>query len=1122
MRKYGRITRLIIMFLLCLLFIVPAVHGATGSIRAKIVLPGDPGSSGTLSIGVQKSDVRWPRDGGDGGGGDGGGGGSDGGGGGDGGYYYQPWDPIPPVTIGEDRILKLENLTDGLYNLILQYGRASNDEYQLALKNIRVVEGQVTDLKDLLMKKGGTIYGSIGYAGRSDFPTATVHVVGFSGTNSAALPVWLNSRTITATDLAGVFTLTNLPAGTYTLAITPGGDAAATHAREIIANVRVEADLSTNATPFGPIELVSTVGRLTGSVVLSDRPDGPSDGTFVRATSSDGRFRSYVQVTDAGGYYDFGTIPVGSYHLYIQHAGYKVSESDVALSSAGSNQGEIWLRKGTRKICGRISLAGAGWAGGDVTGDGQVGVADAVLALRTASGSQTAPAVGGDANGDGRIGVSEALFAMQTAATLRQQPVLSLAGTLVMIPGTSLMAATDSSGDFTIEGVPEKSPNNWTYDLFITRDGYQALRREGIVAQETCTSGSLPVTLSPHETTTVGGQVVYKGSIMGRAWLKNSADDYRNIDVAIENTGLVAKPNANGNFIFTDMPPGTYTLNFTNAGYKTVVEAGVLVVPNLTTETRNVLLIPRNGTIRGQIKLEGATDWSGIPIRVEPVEAQVASYQTDLNGYFSIPVPENYSVPTNTKCVLNSTTGACTTQASYTVVAGGGVWAHSDYQSYTFTNVNVPAGETVDLGSVEMKKPPAPPSGVAAAQADGASVTVSWTASPSTDVVGYNVYYGTGSGAINQKANAALISAQTGGKWQYAVTGIEKGIPYYFAVLAVDGDDLESTMAPADGGRSLSLIPDGTKVSQVTCINCSFESAYLTDIVLVGDGSRGYVSSPTSASIYQVDFSAGTADEANKIYMGANADLRALAFNPVRNELYVVNGVWGGATLRTVDTLTNTLKTNGVSIGAAPRNVIVSPDGTTIYVCSAYSGQNRITVIDAATSAVAATIPLGNIDPYGMAIARNKLYVVGTTDGWVYVIDLDSASPNYRKVIKNINAGVGAYDAVARTDGAYVYISLDKTEGAVAVIDTASDQLAGSPITVGRNPMGMAVSGNILYVVNYLDPSNQISMINTATNTKLETGAISSGGTNPKALAVSPDGNKLYVAHEGKVAIVSY
>ena len=38
---------------------------------------------------------------------------------------------------------------------------------------------------------------------------------------------------------------------------------------------------------------------------------------------------------------------------------------------------------------------------------------------------------------------------------------------------------------------------------------------------------------------------------------------------------------------------------------------------------------------------------------------------------------------------------------------------------------------------------------------------------------------------------------------------------------------------------------------------------------------------------------------------------------------------------------------------------------------------------------------------------------------------------------------------------------------------------------------------------------------------KLETGAIALGGPNPKALAVSPDGNNIYVVHERKVTILS-
>jgi YVTN family beta-propeller protein len=1149
MWKYGWKTALALFLLFLLPFFNPTAEGGTGSIRAKIVLPGDTGAAGAaipLSIRIQPMGIG-PLEGGDGGGGDGGGGdGGDGGGGGDGGYWIDPYAPIASVKILEDRILNLENLNEGLKNLIIKYekemrdqfgnlildefGNVKKEEFDLALKNIRVVEGQVTDLKNLLLKKGGTITGSIKYAGRNDFPTATVHVVGFAGTSISVLPPWFNDRTITATDQAGNFMLTNLPEGTYTLAITPGGDAAATHAREIITNVRVvSGQLSpTSATPFGPFELTSTMGALSGRVRLLDRLSGPYDGTLVRATSTDGRFRSYIQATDANGYYDFGQIPIGSYHLYIQHSGYAVSEGDITLTSAGLVPPPTWLESGTKKICGNVGLPDGGQRG-DVNNDKKIGIADAVLALQTTTHlNAIAPSLWGEVNGDGKIGLAEAVYALQVASELRMPSGSALSGTLVMIPGTSLMAATDAAGNFTIEKIPEKAPGNWTYDLFISRNGYQALRQEGVLAQDTCNYSSLSLTLPPHETVIVEGKVVPKGSIMGRAWLKKSTDDYRGIDVAIENTGFVTKPNISGNFIFTDVPPGSYTLNYTNAGYKTVAEAGVLVAPDLTTETRNIVLIPRNGTIKGQVRLEGSSTCGGINIRVEPSEAQISVSPTDASCNFSISVPENFNVLTNAKCVLNNATGACTSSPSYTVVAGDKALEELGYITHPFPDVNVPAGETVDLGVIEIKKPPAPPSGVAAVQKDGSSITVSWTASSSTDVAGYNVYYGTRSDQIDQKANDNLIATQSGGKWQFTVTGIEKGIPYFFAVQAVDGDSLAGKTAPADGSCTWTLVPDGAKISQLITSGINFSNGSLTDIALVGDGSKSYVSDGIRTNVYLVDFNAVLptphADATNQISLGTGAQPVALAYNPFRNELYVVNAA-GAGSLRIIDPLTNTLQTIIIPTGAFPRNVIISPDGAMIYVCNKYSdsGQSRVTVIDAATSSVTATIPLGDIDPYGMTIARNKLYVADTAQGWIYVIDLDSASPNYRTVIKSVNAGVGAYDAIARPDGAFVYVSLNRQpNSSVAVIDTAADQLMGNPIPVGNNPMGMAVSGNILYVTNYWDPSNQISMINTVTNTKLETGAIASGGTNPKALAVSPDGNKLYVVHEGSVTIVSY
>ena len=1129
MIKPRKVAVVSVIILLLSIFLLPVTYAwsagtGKGSITGMVYIPSDSQYRGTLEVKAVPLG-RTALDGGGGGGGDGGGGG----GGGDGGYY----DPgtvnfLSPFVIQDNRIVNLENVTAGLYNLILEYGNQGEEKYQLSLKNIRVVENQITDLKNLMLKKGGSITGQIRYSGIEGCPTktATVHVVGFTGNNYQDASPLLKDKAITATDLGCNFTLTGLPEGTYTIAITPSD---ATFAREVITNIRVESGKTTGATPFGPMELTSTIGPLKGKVTLIDKiSTGPHSGTYVRATSTGGRYRSYLQMTTDTGAFDFGFIPRGVYALFVQHPGYKVSESEVEVKDTTTSQ-TIYLENGLRKICGRATLSGAEGNRGDVNGDLQVNLADAIVALQISIGMKPAVTLStaSDINADGKIGLAEALHALQAVAGLRHLSS-TLAGTLVSVPGTSLIAVTDAGGNFAVENVPDRGANDWLYDIFVMRDGYQAVR-QAVQATTDCNYGNLPIELARNTTVVVGGQVVPTGSITGRAWLKNDPDP-STIDIAIDGTSLTSKPNGSGNYVLNQVPPGNYRLRYSSTNYKTVVEAGVQVVADRSIEVRNVVLVRRNGTIKGRVTLKGASSVEGVDIAVLPIAAQVGTYPTDSQGNFSIPVPENFNPITNEQCVPNiADKGQCTATKAYSLTI-----TKPGYNTLMVSAINVPAGEatdyavdlttgvkTVDLNTLQLLTPPLPPSGVSAVQKDGSSVTVSWTASPSADVAGYNVYYGTASDQITTKANTSLIATQTGGKWQFTVTGLEKGILYYFVAQAGDRDNLTSAKAPGDGSCTGILVPQGANIPEVLCANCSFGGAILSDIALIGDGSKGYVSSAASTSVYLIDFSTGIANESDKIVIGTSAQPRALAYNPFRNELYVVNATIG-APLRTIDTTTNTLKTGSIAVGAAPKNVIVSPDGATIYVCSSYSGQNRVTVIDAATGATN-TIPfLDDIDPYGMAIAANKLYVVGQSSGRVYVIDLNSASPNYRTVIKNINAGGGAYETIARPDGAFIYVSLnDNIGGAIAVIDTATDQLVGNPIPVGMNPQGMAVSGNILYVTNYYG-TNHISMINTATNTKLETGTIASGGTGPITLAVSPDGNKLYVVHGGSVTIVSY
>lgn len=76
--------------------------------------------------------------------------------------------------------------------------------------------------------------------------------------------------------------------------------------------------------------------------------------------------------------------------------------------------------------------------------------------------------------------------------------------------------------------------------------------------------------------------------------------------------------------------------------------------------------------------------------------------------------------------------------------------------------------------------------GVGAAS-NGHSVDLSWNASTSRDVIGYNIYRGTKSGGPYRKINSVLDAATV-----YTDTSIRNGTTYYYVTTAVDSNNEES------------------------------------------------------------------------------------------------------------------------------------------------------------------------------------------------------------------------------------------------------------------------------------------------------------------------------------------
>ncbi len=224
---------------------------------------------------------------------------------------------------------------------------------------------------------------------------------------------------------------------------------------------------------------------------------------------------------------------------------------------------------------------------------------------------------------------------------------------------------------------------------------------------------------------------------------------------------------------------------------------------------------------------------------------------------------------------------------------------------------------------------------------------------------------------------------------------------------------------------------------------------------------------------------------------------------------YVAN--FGSNTVSVIDTATNAV-TATIPVGYEPFGVAVSPDGSRVYVANSCLypicpiNNDTVSVIDTASDTVTATITVG-ANPFGVAVSPDgsRVYVTNLGSDTVSVIGTASDT-----VTATISVGVGPRGVAVSPDGSHVYVA-NYGGNTVSVIDTATNQVTAT-IGVGNSPFGVAVSpdGSRVYVAN--DGSNTVSVIDTATNQV--TGSAIPVEYEPLGVAVSPDGSSVYVANQ--------
>ncbi len=247
--------------------------------------------------------------------------------------------------------------------------------------------------------------------------------------------------------------------------------------------------------------------------------------------------------------------------------------------------------------------------------------------------------------------------------------------------------------------------------------------------------------------------------------------------------------------------------------------------------------------------------------------------------------------------------------------------------------------------------------------------------------------------------------------------------------------------------------------------------------------------------------------------LSANGDLASLmsALNPTGTMVDVV----GGGTLTVNGSIVN-LPVVGDALN--PSGGIFHQTGGTVTAITGLSlATDSSMVVGNPTPALTASASVGSgpdrlaITPDGTRAYVPNRSVVGT----VSVLNLDSQSDDpINTEIAAITAGSNPTSVAITPNGTKVYVANFSSDN-ISVIDTATNQVTTTiPLASGALPSHVAITpdGSRAYVTNFASSGtllNTVSVIDTATNSVIGT-PISVGGR-PNAIAITPDGTRAYV-----------
>jgi YVTN family beta-propeller protein len=207
--------------------------------------------------------------------------------------------------------------------------------------------------------------------------------------------------------------------------------------------------------------------------------------------------------------------------------------------------------------------------------------------------------------------------------------------------------------------------------------------------------------------------------------------------------------------------------------------------------------------------------------------------------------------------------------------------------------------------------------------------------------------------------------------------------------------------------------------------------------------------------------------------------------------------------------------------------VAISPDGSTLYVAlsrgvTAVGAQDDIVAIARATGVVSAPLRLGSNLTSGLAVSPDGAHVYATLGNSPSQINVINAAT--LTIERTISAPSQPRTVLVSPDGSRLYVghltSPAASASPIRVYDAATGAQLPDIATSGTAPTtttaGTALSGDgtTLYVTHNAAGTLDIIDVATGAVTTVSVGAV------PRAVALTPDGTRAYVATSGGVVIV--